>query len=309
MDRLAALFSRFAVSARTFQAGLLCGINPIGEDERRGQLHVVREGLVQVEHHGRCKRKKLKVSEPSLLLYPRPLPRRFITDPVHGASMVCAHVEFQGSAGSPIAAALPDVVLLPLARMPDVEPVLALLFAEADAKNCGRQAMLDRLFEILLIQVLRELMEGAHVGAGMLAGLADARLRNALVSIHEQPQRNWSLEDLAAVAGMSRTSFANAFRETVGVTPGLYLQAWRVGLAQELLDEGRPLKHIADAVGYSGEAALSRAFRAHTGSSPGQWRRARAGQDRSAPASGVAGTPDGAPASPVDASRATAAPA
>jgi len=276
MDRLAALFSRFTVSARTFRAGALCGVNAIGEDEPRGQLHVVRGGTVQIEHLGRCKPKKLKVSEPSLLLYPRPMPRRFLTDAERGASLVCAHVEFQGGAANPIVAALPDVMQLPLASMPEVEPVLSMLFAEADAHNCGRQAMLDRLFEILLIQVLRAMMEGSLIQSGMLAGLADGRLRNALVSIHDQPQRNWSLEDLAAVAGMSRTSFANAFRDTVGVTPGTYLQAWRVGMAQQLLGEGHPLKHIAAEVGYSGEAALSRAFRAHTGSSPGQWRRARA---------------------------------
>lgn len=275
MDRLATLFTRFAVSARTFQAGALCGVNAIGEDEARGQLHVVRDGLVQIEHMGRHKPRKLKVSEPSLLLYPRPLPRRFITDPERGANMVCAHVEFEGSAANPIAAALPDVVHLPLARVPGVESVLALLFAEADASHCGRQAMLDRLFEVLLIQVLRALMEGAHVRSGMLAGLADGRLRHALVSIHDKPQHSWSLEDLAAQAGMSRTSFANAFRETVGVTPGAYLQAWRVGIAQGLLGEGRQLKHIAAQVGYSGEAALSRAFRSHTGMSPGEWRRKR----------------------------------
>ena len=65
-----------------------------------------------------------------------------------------------------------------------------------------------------------------------------------------------SKEDMAVEAGMSRTSFANAFRETVGVTPGAYLQAWRVGIAQDLLEEGRQLKHIAAEVGYSGEAAL-----------------------------------------------------
>jgi AraC-like DNA-binding protein len=79
-----------------------------------------------------------------------------------------------------------------------------------------------------------------------------------------------------------RTSFANAFRETVGVTPGAYLQAWRIGIAQELLSGGHPLKHIANEVGYSSEAALSRAFLAHTGESPRAW---RLGRSRSLPAS------------------------
>ncbi len=284
MDRLAALFARFSASARTFQSGALCGVNSIGEDEHRGQLHVVRHGGLQVEHLGRRKPRKVEVKTPSLLLYPRPMPRRFITDSRRGVDMVCAHIEFQGGPTNPIAAALPDVVQLELASVPSLQPVLTLLFAEADSAHCGRQAMLDRLFEALLILVLRVLMEEARVGSGMLAGLADERLRNALTAIHEQPQRDWSLEDLAAQAGMSRTSFAVAFRSTVGVPPGAYLQAWRIGIAQELLGQGHPLKHIAAQVGYSGETALSRVFRAHTGQSPGAWRRERA-RASSSPAS------------------------
>lgn len=94
----------------------------------------------------------------------------------------------------------------------------------------------------------------------------------ALVAIHESPAQAWTLEDLADVAGMSRSVFAASFREAMGTTPGQYLQGWRVGLAQQALRQGRPLKRIADDVGYGSEAALSRAFKAHTGQSPRQWR-------------------------------------
>jgi AraC-like DNA-binding protein len=150
--------------------------------------------------------------------------------------------------------------------------VLGQLFAEAEASHCGRQPMLDRLFEVLLIWVLRELMAQGRVQSGMLAGLSHPRLRGALVALHDAPQREWPLEELAAQAGMSRTVFANTFRDVVGSTPGVYLQRWRIGLAQKGLREGRALKHIAADVGYGGEAALSRAFRAHTGQSPREWR-------------------------------------
>jgi transcriptional regulator GlxA family with amidase domain len=115
-------------------------------------------------------------------------------------------------------------------------------------------------------------MEQGQVEAGMLAGLADERLRRALVAVHEAPERDWSLEALAEQAGMSRTSFATAFRDRVGLTPGSYLQRWRIGLAQKHLRQGRSLKLIATEVGYGSEAALSRAFRAQTGSSPREWR-------------------------------------
>ncbi len=73
---------------------------------------------------------------------------------------------------------------------------------------------------------------------------------------------------------MSRSVFAAAFRDTVGITPGHYLREWRIGLAQQALRRGRPLKAVAADVGYGSEAALSRAFRASTGRSPREWQQA-----------------------------------
>lgn len=273
-DRLAALFAHFAVRAETFQTGALCGVNRLEPQAGRGQLHVIREGGVTVHHDGTPA--PLCIDEPSLLLYPRPLAHRFVTDPQCGARLLCAHMAFEGGAAHPIAAALPPWICLPLASVPGCAPVLAQLFDEAEASHCGRQLMLDRLFEVLLIWVLRELMAQGRVGSGMLAGLSHPRLRGALVALHDAPQRDWTLEALAAAAGMSRTAFANGFRDVVGCTPGAYLQRWRIGLAQKGLREGRALKHIAADVGYGGEAALSRAFRAHTGQSPREWRKGEA---------------------------------
>ena len=270
-DRLAALFAHFAVRAETFQIGPLCGVNSLEPQAGRGQLHLIREGGVEV-HHGTPE--PLRIEEPSLLLYPRPLPHRFVTDPSCGAQFLCAHMAFEGGASHPIAAALPAWICLPLSAVPGCAPVLTQLFAAAEATHCGRQLMLNRLFEVLMIWVLRELMAQGRVDSGMLAGLSHPRLRGALVAMHDTPQREWPLEELAGAAGMSRTVFANSFRDVVGCTPGVYLQRWRIALAQKGLREGRALKHIAADVGYGGEAALSRAFRAHTGQSPREWRKA-----------------------------------
>jgi AraC-like DNA-binding protein len=272
-DRLQALLSHFAVSARTFQAGALCGINALAGDGPHGQLHLIRSGDVEVRH-GRAL--GARIHKPSLLLYPRPMAHRFITDAERGADFVCANLTFEGGGANPIAAALPPFVCLPLDELHGGEAVLELLFAEALAQNCGRQAMLDRLFEVVLIQVLRQLMERGQTRAGMLAGLAHPRLRLAITAMHDSPQREWSLESLAEVAGMSRSVFANGFRETVGVTPGVYLQGWRIGLSQKALLAGRSIKLIAQEVGYGSEAALSRAFKAHVGHSPREWRKQQA---------------------------------
>jgi len=267
-DRLAALLQHFSVKAEVFHAGALCGINDL-DPAGNGQLHLIRAGEVDVVHGGAT---AARIERPSLLLYPRPLPHRFVTDPERGADFACAHLRFDGGAANPIAAALPAFTCLPLTELSGAQGVLALLFEEAFAHNCGRQAMLDRLFDVVLIQVLRHLMESGQTQAGMLAGLAHTRLRLALVAMHEQPAQDWSLDTLAARAGMSRSVFANAFRDTVGCTPGGYLQHWRIGLAQRALRRGRALKLIADEVGYGSEAALSRAFKAQCGLSPLQWK-------------------------------------
>lgn len=270
VDRLAALFERFSVRARAFHAGVLCGVNTLEAREPYGQLHLIRNGTVDV-HHGA--QRAVRITEPSLLLYPKPLAHRFVTDRREGATFVCAHVEFEGGATHPLLSALPPFVCMPIGRLQACEPVLQLLFAEAESSNCGRQALLDRLFEVVLIQILRELMEQHDVRAGLLSGLAHPRLRQALVAMHEAPGREWSLEDLAREAGMSRTVFATTFRETVGLTPLAYLQRWRIGLAQQQLRRGMSLKLIAAEVGYGSEAALSRAFHAQTGMSPRAWRK------------------------------------
>jgi transcriptional regulator GlxA family with amidase domain len=189
---------------------------------------------------------------------------------------VCANLSFEGGAANPIVAALPGFVCLPLTHLRGIEAVLDLLFAEASANYCGRQALLDRLFEVVMIQVLRVLMETGQIKVGMIAGLRHPQLRKAIVAMHERPAREWSLEELGEQAGMSRSAFANAFRDAVGLTPGAYLQRWRIGLAQKALLQGKSLKHITQDVGYGSEAALSRAFKAQSGESPREWKRSQA---------------------------------
>ncbi|MFN3582166.1 MAG: cupin domain-containing protein [Pseudomonas sp.] len=268
VDRLAALLGHFAVSARTFQSGPLCGVNTLGGTEPYGQLHLLRSGKAEVWHGAS---KAYSLDGPTLLFYPRPMAHRLVTDSETGADFVCAHIVFEGGPANPLSSALPECVCIPLDQLPDGVPVLTLLFAEAEANNCGRQVMLDRLFEVLLVQLLRKLMENGSTQVGLLAGFAHQQLRRAIVAMHQAPERDWSVESLAAVAGMSRSVFANQFREAVGETPASYLQRWRVGLVQKWLKNGQPLRLIAEEAGYSSESALSRAFKSQCGLSPMAW--------------------------------------
>lgn len=260
--------AHFPVSAQVFNAGPLCGTNTLESDGTHGQLHLVRSGTMTVSHG----RSTLQIDKPSVLLFPRPLTHRFTSDRERGADVVCANLSFDGGAENPIASALPEVVCLPLEDISGAAPVLALLFEEAFEQRCGRTALVERLFEVVMIQILRQLMESGQVKGGLLSGLSHPRLRHALVAMHEEPAKEWTLNELAGVANMSRSVFASTFHSIVGITPGQYLQGWRVRMAQLALRRGRPLKLIAAEVGYGSEAALSRAFKAQTGQSPREWR-------------------------------------
>lgn len=271
-DRLEALLSRFRVNARLFHSGALCGINDFAPEQGRGQLHLVQRGPLRIEHPDGD---AFDVREPTLLFYPRPFAHRFISDDEQGADMACAFIEFGEGARNPLTAALPACMVLPLAQLEDAQPALDLLFREAFAQRCGRQLVVDRLFEVVLIQILRQQMARTPERAGLFAGLAHPQLSRALIGMHGEPGKSWTLAALAACCGMSRTQFAEAFRLQIGVTAGDYLAGWRLTIAQQLLTEGRPLKLIVDEVGYGSVAALSRAFKAQTGTSPRDWLKAR----------------------------------
>ena len=269
VDRLQGLLQRFSVSARMFHSGPLCGINDF-DDNGLGQLHLVRRGPLTVRHTG----DEHVVQEPSLLFYPRPLAHRFITDASTGADMACANLDFGGGAANPITRALPAFVQLPLSALPSALPVLDLLFDEAFAQRCGRQVLVDRLFDAVLVLLLRHLLDSGLVQSGPLAGLGHPQLAKALAAMHEAPASPWTLESLAAVAGMSRSRFAEVFADRVGTPPSAYLASYRITLAQDALRRGDKLERIAQQVGYGSAAALSRAFASVCGVSPRQWLKA-----------------------------------
>lgn len=281
IDRLSALFEHFRVRAHHFHAGPLCGTTHFDAKRGRGFLHVMRRGEMLLTHRPKSGApRRLKVSEPSLLFYPRPLEHQFQTDSDDGADFTCATLDFERGIEHPLARALPPVVVLPLARVQGIEHALALLFAETERLRCGQRLMADRLFEIVLLQLLRWLLDHPEEGlleAGLLRGLAEPRLARALSALHQQPGAPWSLQRMAAEAGMSRSAFAAAFKREVGVAPAEYLARWRLSIAQTQLLEGKPVKAIADALGFANPSALSRLFAQKVGQSPRAWRQAAAG--------------------------------
>lgn len=274
MDALVSLLSNFSLHAGVFYTGNICGIHDFERDTERGHLHLIRSGSVQVRG---VTRRRFEVTQPTLMFLPRPDQHRLVTDDGPGSDVVCATVQFGGSGVNPVTASLPDLVMVPLTQMSGVDALLDLMFEEAFHEHAGRQGVLDRLCEVLMIRLLRHCMALGLTQGGALAGLADVRLGPVLAALHEDPQHPWDLPRMAQLAGMSRARFAVRFREVTGDTPADYLAAWRVMTAQRLLAGGASVKQVAEAVGYASASALSRAFIRRLGLAPGQWIRRQTG--------------------------------
>jgi AraC-like DNA-binding protein len=268
-DRLVSVLRRFELRAQVFQAGPLCQADEFAADQDLGYVHLLRRGRMRVDAGERTTG---ILERPSLVFFMAPTAHRVI--PLGpDTDTVCASFEFGYGMSNPMALALPEMQVLDLADLPAAGRVLEALFEESAGDHCGRQAILDRLMEVLVILLLRELMDQGRIESGLLAGLADPRLARAINAMHAAPGNNWTLESLAAAANMSRARFAVRFREIVGITPMAYLGEWRLSVAQSLLRQGRAVHLIADEVGYASPSALTRAFNARLGVTPTEWRR------------------------------------
>ena len=144
------------------------------------------------------------------------------------------------------------------------------MLAEIGDIQPGASLMISRLIDLMIIRTLRTWVQlGGAIG--WLGGLLDTRIARTLKAIHARPFDRWTLADLAAMAGMSRSSFSNRFTELVGVSPLRYHNNWRLTLARDTLKAGSTrVGDVALSVGYISEAAFSRAYKAQFGHSPAQ---------------------------------------
>jgi AraC-like DNA-binding protein len=270
-DPLDPVLTHFGARARLFFAGTLCGDVTFGDAQGVGYLHLLRAGTARLyDESGYA----VTLAEPTLVFYSRPLTHRFETAPADGADLVCASMSFEHQAFNPVALALPARFACPLHDLEGSRALLELLFDEAFAQRPGRQEVLNRLFEVVLIEVLRVALARQDTVSGFLRSLSHPQLGKALAAMHAAPAQDWTLYALAEVAGMSRSSFAATFKREVGDSPGNYLTRWRVMLAQAFIREGLPLKLVAERVGYASLAGFLRAFKGVLGVSPTSWRRA-----------------------------------
>ena len=178
---------------------------------------------------------------------------------------------------SPDAALL--VSLLPtLVHVRGVErlsSLVRLVGGEATERRAGRDLVLTRLVEVLLIEALRS-APGDEAPPGLLRGLADARVALAIRQMHDHPDRSWTMAQLARKAALSRSAFFDRFTRAVGMPPMEYLLAWRMAVAKDLLrrhDFG--MAEVAERVGYGSASTFSTAFSRHVGQPPSRYARER----------------------------------
>ena len=275
MDRLSDLFARFRMRAHLFHSGRLCGIQDFEAIAGRGFLHILRHGALEVREPGPGRLAQgFLIDRPSLLFYPRAKAHQFRHRLEDGSDFTCASVEFEDGDRHPLVRALPDMMVVPLDAIDGLDDVLRLLFAETDRVRCGHRLVADKLFEVVMVQLLRWAMdhpERLGIERGLIHGFADPQLAKALTAMHATPGASWSLESLAAAAGMSRTAFASRFRQILDITPGQYLADWRITVAKQQLSRGRRLNVVANELGYANGTALSRVFRERLGVSPRDW--------------------------------------
>lgn len=270
MSQLTELLNRHILRASVFYNGRFCGDNSFNEEGKAGHLHIVREGEV-VMHH--AARPALRVDAPALVFYPQGMNHRLCSAPGKPPLLLCARVTVQGGELSALPKALPECIHIPLDRIKNMAGLLNVLFKESDTDYPGRQVVMDRMCDVVVVQIIRYAFENGQLTAGTLSGLTDPGLSRALEAIHTDPAHPWRLERLAEISGMSRSKFARYFHETVGTTPADYLTERRMIMAKVLLKKHKAIKAVATEVGYGSQPAFTKAFTARHGISPRTWSR------------------------------------
>ena len=178
-----------------------------------------------------------------------------------------ANVDWSGLS-NPLLAALPTMMEIDLSADPESIGLVMLMQSELSGQRCGVDTVLSRLGEVLVVRMLRKQIEAGSTEPGLLAGLSDPRLSRAIVAIHDQPGRDWRNEDLAQVAGLSLSRFAEMFLASVGEPPAAYLRRWRLILARQDISNGHRVDAVARRYGYASPEGFTRAFKKHFDETP-----------------------------------------
>ncbi len=194
-------------------------------------------------------------------------------DTLPSTLLFSACMEFELGSIQGLGSLMPALMLIDAQgqRYPGLMPILAVMEREVSTARVGYSGILARLADVVAAMIVRGWVECACGNAsGLVAALRDARLAGALLALHQQPGRDWSVAELAAQCHTSRSVFAERFQATLGIPPLRYVTELRMRLASQWLTlERLPIEDVALRLGYTSQAAFSRAFKRITGQPPG----------------------------------------
>ncbi|MBD0322234.1 MAG: AraC family transcriptional regulator [Aldersonia sp.] len=190
------------------------------------------------------------------------------------STLICGAVTFSGLAVGRLVRSLPACLVASGADAQWQRAAMDVIAAESRNPRPGSDVVTARLADVLVVQAIRSWLESSPPERGWAAAVHDPAVGAALVAFHADPARAWTLQSLAAEAGMSRSAFAARFVALLGEPVMSYVTSWRMDLAARLVCEGGlPLSRVAERVGYQSEAAFNRAFRRTHGCTPGVFAR------------------------------------
>ncbi|MEX0282913.1 MAG: AraC family transcriptional regulator [Arenibacterium sp.] len=195
-------------------------------------------------------------------------------DTAKGKFLFCAYVDWGGKQ-NPFLTALPETLDIDLSVDPDSAGLVKVMQSEINRQRCGGEAVLSRLGEVLIVRIIRAQIESGAKEPGLLAGLSDPRLSRSIVAMHDNPGKTWRNEDLAQVAGMSLSRFAELFLTEVGESPAAYLRRWRLTLARQDITKGHRVDTVSRRYGFSSPEGFTRAFKRLYGATPIELRSGR----------------------------------
>ncbi|KAA0011840.1 AraC family transcriptional regulator [Billgrantia pellis] len=206
--------------------------------------------------------------------------------PTTRAVFFSACLEFDLGGMHPLVALMPEVMRVGtlLERHPELLPMLEAMDREARTERAGFAGILARLADVISAYIVRGWVEcGCGNATGWVEALRDPRLGRVISAVHRDPGRHWTVAELAAEMGSSRSVFAERFLSVTGMTPHRYVTELRMRLAMQWIGRDRmPIETVALRLGYGSQAAFSRAFKRITGRSPGAIR-AETQPERSGP--------------------------
>jgi AraC family transcriptional regulator, activator of mtrCDE len=274
---LDAVLGAYPLRARVTNDARYCG--RWSEAEPQGGhawVHLLDRGRCEVVAD--CLDAPLALDEGDLVMLPHGHPHLLRSAPQAAADsivrMLCGEFSFIGGSRNPLLDTLPACIVIRGTEAGDgIRRLAQLLIEEIDRPGLGQRALLDKLADALFTMAVRHHLQHAPTQRGLLAGLADPRLRPVLDALHDAPGRDWNLQALAALACLSRTAFAQRFSDTLGIGPIHYLTQWRMNRALELLRDPRlSVASVAERLGYRTEAAFRRSFKRVHGAGPGRFR-------------------------------------